>query len=121
MVKAAALLLAEIERLDRVGLVKHWPVRRDENGMFRYPGLPSFDEGDGDKCKQWLAEQGLVLKTASIEYADEAISDRYLNSGDPDCSYWEPERPDGEGWFCLSIGDTDDGPVCWWARREVTP
>lgn len=121
MVKAAALLLAEIERLDRVGLINHWPVRRDENGMFWHPDLPSFDEGEGDRCMQWLAEQGLAVKMISIESADDAISERYFKSGDPDCSYWEPNRPDGEDWFCLSIHDTDDGPVCWWARREVTP
>lgn len=44
-----------------------------------------------------------------------------LESGDPDCSYWEPSKPDGEGWFCLAIYDTDDGPSCWWGRRVVTP
>ena len=121
LVKAAALLLAEIERVDRVGLIKHWPVNRDENGMFWHPDLPSFEEGDGDKCKKWIAEQGLVVKMSSIEDAADEISERYFDSHDPDCSYWEPDRPDGEGWFCLSIHDTDDGPVCWWARREVTP
>ncbi len=122
MVKAAALLLAEIERLDRVGLINHRLVRRDENGMFQHPDMPDFDEGDGDKCKAWIAEQGLQVKMVSLEYhSDEAVSERYFEAGDPDCSYWEPDRPDGEGWFCLAIHDTDDGPVCWWARREVTP
>lgn len=121
MVKAAALLLAEIERLDRIGLINHRLVRRDENGMFQHPDMPDFEEGDDDKCKAWIAEQGLAVAMVSLEYADEAVADRYFESGDPDCSYWEPERPDGEGWFCLAIHDTDDGPVCWWARREVTP
>jgi len=122
MVKAAALLLAEIERLDRVGLINHRLVRRDENGMFQHPDMPDFDEGDDDKCKAWIAAQGLQVKMVSLEYhSDEAVSERYFEAGDPDCSYWEPDRPDGEGWFCLAIHDTDDGPVCWWARREVTP
>jgi hypothetical protein len=121
LVKAAALLLAEIERLDRIGLIRHWPVKRDEHGMFQHPDLPDFDEGDGDKCKAWIAEQGLEVQMVSLEYADKAIADRYFESHDPDCSYWDPERPDGEGWFCLAIHDTDDGPVCWWARRVVTP
>ena len=121
MVKAAALLLAEIERLDRIGLINHRVVRRDENGMFQHPDMPDFEEGDGDKCKAWIAEQGLKVQMVSLEYADEAIANRYFESHDSDCSYWEPERPDGEGWFCLAIHDTDDGPVCWWARREVTP
>ena len=97
------------------------PVVRDESGMFWHPGMPDFDEGEEEKSKQWLADQGLTVKMARLEYADEAIADRYFKSDDPDCSYWEPARPDGEGWFVLSINDTDDGPVCWWARREVTP
>lgn len=121
LVKAGALILAEIERLDRTKLIRHWPVRRDENGMFQHPDMPDFSEGDGEKCKAWIAEQGLAVTMVSLEYADEEIADRYFEAGDPDCSYWELERPDGEGWFCLAIHDTDDGPVCWWARREVTP
>ncbi|MGH8345047.1 MAG: hypothetical protein ACRES5_00555, partial [Pseudomonas sp.] len=81
--------------------------------------LPPFEEGDEKKGKQWIAKQGLSFGMLSLEFADEAIADRYFESGDPDCSYWEPERPEGDGWFCLSINDTDDGPDCWWARWEV--
>ncbi len=122
MVKAAALLLAEIERLDRVGLIHSWPVKRDENGMFQHPDLPDFDEGDEEKCKAWIAEQGLQVKMVELEYhSDQTVSERYFDAGDSDCSYWDPDKPDGDGWFCLAIHDTDDGPVCWWARREVTP
>jgi hypothetical protein len=88
LVKAAALLLAEIERVDRIGLIKRWPVKRDENGMFWHPDLPSFDEGDGDKCKKWLDEQGLVVKISSIEDALDEISERYFDSQNPDCGYW---------------------------------
>ncbi|UEL26678.1 hypothetical protein K6106_14455 [Pseudomonas fluorescens] len=85
-----------------------------------HPNMPDFDEGDGDKCKTWIAEQGLAVTMVSLEYADEAVADRYFESGDPHYSYWEPDRPDGEGWFCLAIHDTDDGPVCWWARNKAT-
>lgn len=122
LVKAGALILAEIERLDRRTLIQRAFVRRDENGMFQHPDLPDFDEGDGEKCKAWIAEQGLQVLMIELETdAPEEIADRYFESGDPDCSYWEPNRPDGEGWFCLAIHDSDDGPVCWWARRVVTP
>lgn len=124
LVKATALLLAEIERLDRIGLIRSWPVKRDELGFFQHPDLPDFgeDAGDAEKCRAWIEEQGLQVKMVSLEYhSDEAVSERYFEAGDPDCSYWEPDRPDGEGWFCLAIHDTDDGPVCWWARRVVTP
>lgn len=105
---------------EEIILIQPAPVVRDENGMFWHPDLPELDEGDSDKYKQWIADQGLSVKMVSIESADDEISERYFNSDEPDCTYWEPDRPEGEGWFCLSISDTDDGPVCWWARREVT-
>lgn len=106
---------------EEIKLIQPARVVRDEYGMFAHPDMPDFDEGDGDKCKAWIAAQGLQVKMVSLEYhSDEAVSQRYFEAGDPDCSYWEPDRPDGEGWFCLAIHDTDDGPVCWWARREVT-
>ena len=101
-------------------LVQKAEVIRDENGMFQHPEMPDFDEGDEETCKAWIAEQGLQVKMVSLEYhSDEAISARYFEAGDPDCSYWEPDVPDGKGWFCLAIHDTDDGPVCWWARRAI--
>ncbi|MDH2077205.1 hypothetical protein [Pseudomonas atacamensis] len=106
---------------EEIKLIQPAPVVRDANGWFQHPDMPDFDEGDGEKCKAWVAEQGLTVSQARLEYADEAVADRYFESGDPDFSYWKPERPDDEGWFCLAIHDTDDGPVCWWARREVTP
>ncbi|NWB47084.1 hypothetical protein [Pseudomonas gingeri] len=106
---------------EKTVLIQPVPVVRDENGMFWHPDLPPFDEGDEEKSKQWIAAHGLAVTMCHLENADEAISDRYFESDEPDCSYWEPERPEGEGWFCLSINDTDDGPVCWWARREVMP
>ncbi|WP_311972146.1 hypothetical protein [Pseudomonas baltica] len=90
--------------------------------MFQHPDMPDFEEGDGAKCKAWIAEQSLEVAMVELEYhSDETISERYFEAGDPDCSYWEPDRPDGKGWFCLAIHDSDEGPVCWWARRVVTP
>ena len=106
---------------EEIKLIQPVPVVRDEYGMFAHPDMPDFDEGDGHKMKAWVAEQALEVVMVSIEYADQTIADRYFEAGDPDCSYWEPDCPDGEGGFCLAIHDSDDGPVCWWARREVTP
>lgn len=105
---------------EAIKLIQVAPVVRDEYGAFYHPDMPDFDEGDDAKCKAWIAEQRLEVKMASLEYhSDEAVSERYFESGDGAFDYWEPDRPDGEGWFCLSIHDTEDGPVCWWARREV--
>ena len=105
-----------------IKLIQPAPVIRDENGMFQHPGLPDFEEGEGEKYRAWIAEQGLQVAMVELETdAPEGIADRYFKSGDPDCSYWKPGQPDGEGWFCLAIHDSDDGPVCWWGRRVATP
>lgn len=42
-----------------------------------------------------------------------------LDAAGPDIAAWEPERPEGEGWFVGSIHDTEDGPVCIWLREKV--
>ena len=107
--------------METIKLIQPAPVVRDEDGMFQHFELPDFDEGDQEKCKAWIVEQGLQVKMVELEYhSDQAVSDRYFDAGDSDCSYWDPDKPEGEGWFCLSIYDTDNGPVCWWGRREVT-
>ncbi|WP_425520691.1 hypothetical protein [Pseudomonas serbica] len=107
--------------METIQLIQPAPIVRDEEGMFQHPDMPDFDEGDEEKkFKVWVADQGLQVKMVELEYhSDQTVSDRYFEAGDSDYSYWEPDRPDGEGWFCLAIHDTDNGPVCWWARREV--
>ncbi|EJC4159266.1 hypothetical protein NMZ70_005405, partial [Escherichia coli] len=42
-----------------------------------------------------------------------------LDACDADISAWEPERPEGDGWFIGSIHDTEDGPVCVWLRNKA--
>ncbi|WP_317849720.1 hypothetical protein [Pseudomonas sp. BF-RE-29] len=33
----------------------------------------------------------------------------------------EAKKNEDEGWFGLTINETDDRPVFWWVRREVAP
>jgi len=44
---------------EEIKLIQPAPVVRDEYGMYEHPELPDFDEGDGEKCKAWIAQQGL--------------------------------------------------------------
>ena len=45
---------------------------------------------------------------------------QYWGEGDIDAvKEWQPTPPNGEGWFLVSINDTDDGPVAWWAKEKV--
>lgn len=95
-------------------------VTREPDGEWTHPDLPFFDEGDETALLQWLRDQQLEVAQICLEYdADEAIAERYFESGNPDFSYWEPSKPEGDGWFALSFHDSENGPVCWWARRNA--
>ncbi|WP_159814885.1 hypothetical protein [Pseudomonas sp. 18058] len=49
---------------EEIKLIQPAPVVRDEMGSFQHPYMPDFDEGDGDKCKTWVPEQGLTVRPA---------------------------------------------------------
>lgn len=107
--------------MSNVKQIKVATVERDEYGNWYHPDMPGFDEGDGDKYRAWLAEQGLETYQMQLEDEDETHPAyiKYYEQGDPDCREWNPEPPSGEGWFTLAVGDTEDGP-CWcWVRRNT--
>ncbi|MFJ2362521.1 hypothetical protein ACIPIN_02175 [Pseudomonas sp. NPDC087697] len=97
-------------------------VTRDNCGNWTHPDLPVWGEGEsGETINAWFAAQGMERKPIMLEgdlSADDY--DKWAAKGDYDAEGWEPTKPDGEGWFILSIHDTDDGPVCWWARKVTT-
>jgi hypothetical protein len=62
--------------METIQLIQPASVVRVENGMFQHSNMRNFEEGDSDKCKAWIAEQGLAVAMVSLEYADEAIADR---------------------------------------------
>ncbi|AZE53431.1 hypothetical protein C4K03_1260 [Pseudomonas synxantha] len=99
-------------------LIQEVPVTRNAIGMFTHPGLPQFDAGNSAPFRQWLAAQDLQLAMVSIESAPAEIFDRYFQSNEPDCSYWDPDSPAGDGWFCLAIQESGDGVLCSWVRRQ---
>lgn len=93
------------------------PVERDSNGWWVHPGIPDFDEGQEKEYRAWLASQGLEVKHAMLEWEPEhPLYDAWFDDGECDCSSWTPAQPNGDGWFTLSIHDTEDGPVWVWAR-----
>jgi hypothetical protein len=89
---------------------------RDENGHVYHPdmegiGFDEFDMGPQLRALGWLSA------TCSFESdADEAARDSYSESCSPDCSYWTPTPPDGEGWLLAAIYETEDGPVALYVR-----
>jgi len=69
----------------------------------------------------WLNDQGLVYHIKDLEGEDDThpTHNKYYEEGSAGCVGWEPVAPDGDGWFTLSIHDSEDGPVWVWVRREA--
>ena len=97
-------------------------VELDENGYWEHPAYAAC-YGDrecipADEYNQWLHEIGMELDIVCLEYDVDSITRRrYFDTGSPDVHDWVPTKPDGEGWFIVSICDTDEGPVCTWMRE----
>ena len=104
-----------------VALIGPVPVERDKDGWWSHPGLPDLDEGQDAEYKAWLAAQGLVTSHVSLEMEDltHPVYIAYFDEESGSVADWNPEAPAGEGWFTLSIHDTEDGPYWVWARRAA--
>ena len=102
-------------------------VVRDEDGWFTHPQYFTEPEWDGVDCMtqaefdKYIAERGIETATTSLEGDDSEMHERYCEEGQVDCTAWTPSKPAGEGWFMLSIHDTEDGPICVWGRRTEDP
>lgn len=97
------------------------PVQRDGEGYWTHPAYPPFDEGQGAEAAAWFKAQQLETSIAYLESESEehpAVVAYWGDDGDSNISAWQPPRPAGDGWFALSIHDTEDwGPVCVWVRH----
>lgn len=98
------------------------PVQRDSDGYWTHPAHPEFDESQNAEAAAWFKTQQLETHIAYLESEpeDHPAALAYWGDDDPNISAWEPPRPEGDGWFILSIHDTEDwGPVCVWVRRPA--
>jgi hypothetical protein len=92
-------------------------VKRDKSGMWLHPAFPwNIVKEDTDirpDLKKW-GYKG-CFRTLDNDAPDEIV-ERYAKSNDPDCSYWTPTKPDGDGWILGAIYDTEDSPVALWLK-----
>ncbi|MCT8866268.1 hypothetical protein [Shewanella xiamenensis] len=100
------------------------PVQRDEYGDYKHSQLPDFD---GAECvskeviSKWQEEMDFTLV---INHMDCEITEdhpalvHYFEDGDAGFGEWCPEAP-SENAILLSIHDTEDGPVAWWAVERT--
>lgn len=95
-------------------------ILRDEYGGYKHSQLPDFDGAERvskAKIEQWQDEMDfeLVINSMDCEIAeDHPAWTRYFEDGDAGFDGWSPEAP-SENAVLLSIHDTEDGPVAWWA------
>uniref|UniRef100_UPI00383BF3E9 hypothetical protein n=1 Tax=Salmonella enterica TaxID=28901 RepID=UPI00383BF3E9 len=98
--------------------IKEMPVERDEYGCWTHPEYEKFCAGreyiSTEEFDAWMKENNLQWTIRSMDE-----DDFDLDAAGPDIAAWEPERPEGEGWFVGSIHDTEDGSVCIWLREKV--
>ncbi|GKW29484.1 hypothetical protein AB6D34_18250 [Pectobacterium brasiliense] len=97
------------------------PVR-DENGWWTHPDFPENDESwTINHFHKWAEDNNFDIEIVFLEneIGFEKTKERYWEVGASDCEGWEPTPPNGDGWFIVSIHDTQDGPVCIWLRNKI--
>ncbi|MBM2597665.1 hypothetical protein [Pseudomonas sp. BDPW] len=90
-------------------------VERDQFGFWTHPNYPDLaDNCSSNEAQETLRRLGLELQNVFME----SDAPRLYDSARSDQRYseWIPTRPEGAGWFVLSIQDTDNGPVCQYVR-----
>ncbi|WP_241296855.1 Lar family restriction alleviation protein [Pseudomonas aeruginosa] len=90
-------------------------VERDQFGFWTHPNYPDLaDNCSSSEAQETLRRLGLELQNVFME----SDAPRLYDSARSDQRYseWLPTRPEGAGWFVLSIHDTDNGPVCQYVR-----
>ncbi len=98
--------------------------QRDACGWWTHPDFPEPADGNEyfvpGELEAWLEYQG-------VEWSDR-LMDTEVEPGSPEalawenldcnCAAWSPQPPEGEGWFLVSIHDTEDGPCAVWLRYK---
>lgn len=99
-------------------------VVRDGYGDYQHSQLPNFDGAEcisKDAIEQWQAEMDfqLVINRMDSEITeDHPAWIHYFEDGDAGFGEWNPEAPSANA-ILLSIHDTEDGPVAWWAVERT--
>lgn len=93
-------------------------ITRGKDGHWAHPGVP-WEQLDEYPTAPFFAAWGYEIRLDLMRntYDEEhPIMAAYLEGE----SYlaWEPVAPTGRGWFLVSIHDTEDGPVAWYARTR---
>lgn len=96
-------------------------VERSEDGWWTHPDMPVIETSV--QFYEWQKQQGfqlcIVMLDGDAGDGTEEAYKTYFDAAVADCSAWQPSNPDGDGWFIVSIHDTEDGPACIWIRHPT--
>lgn len=106
------------------------PLVRTALGYYCHPTFDlywtkKFGQAEGCSAEEWQELKtyfGIEVCTVDMEHDLDESSQVYkdfFEKGGCDVSGWTPSTPNGDGWFLLSINDTEDGPIAMWARKMV--
>ncbi|MDN7441161.1 hypothetical protein QZM64_18550 [Burkholderia cepacia] len=107
---------ADLQGLRRAILTPR-EIVRDQDGMLSHPAIPYLDEDVNYQTffSAFRIESTFVCMETDV---DGDAYDQYVESNDPNCSFWTPSAPAGDGWLLLEIFDTEDGPVALYVREK---
>lgn len=92
-------------------------VVRSDIGYWIHPDIANMAFATNREWELFKQQQNIEIATTCFgDDAPKHVQEAY-EDGSPDFSEWNPTPPEGDGWFMLSIYDTEDMPVCMWARR----
>ncbi|ELO7509296.1 hypothetical protein R0629_000874 [Escherichia coli] len=102
-----------------MSIIKEMPVERDEYGCWTHPEYEKFWNSSEVSVPGLESVAGFIVWVMEnhLEFTVHFMNDGTApDASGTDISAWEPERPEGEGWFIGSIHATESGPVCVWLR-----
>lgn len=95
--------------------------QRDSYGYWCHPDMPEIETSA--QFDEWQAQQGfqlcIVMLDGDAGDGAEKACKTYFDGAVADYSAWQPSKPEGDGWFIVSIHDTEDGPACIWIRHPT--
>lgn len=96
-------------------------ISRDERGNWCHSSFRHFfmnEIVDFPGFLTLLKEHNLDLEAQHVNFEDlydNCSSDNALAHG---IKYWDPQTPDGAGWFVAAVYETEDGGLCFHVRHN---
>lgn len=95
------------------------PVERDAMGYWRHEHHPVCPDALYKRWSEYLGYEHVVQLLGDDERDESKDVRARYEGGDPDVLAWEPEKPEGDGWYIVSIHQTeDDGAAAVWIRKR---